>query len=116
MLSIFVLAPILMGVIALIFQHRIFKSLTYVFQIVYTAFAFYIFMLVKEGGSIVYNFGGYADGLALSFYADAISIFMVLMTAVFYIVFLVYAMNEDYAEPQFYFLFLVLQGLMMGLF
>lgn len=49
MLSIFVLAPILMGVIALIFQHRIFKSLTYVFQIVYTAFAFYIFMLVKEG-------------------------------------------------------------------
>lgn len=49
MLSIFVLAPILMGVIALIFQHRIFKSLTYLFQIVYTAFAFYIFMLVKEG-------------------------------------------------------------------
>ncbi len=25
-------------------------------------------------------------------------------------------MNEDYVEPQFYFLFLVLQGLMMGLF
>lgn len=41
---------------------------------------------------------------------------MVLMTAVFYIAFLIYTMNEDYAEPQFYFLFLVLQGLMMGLF
>lgn len=52
MLSIFVLAPILMGVIVLIFQHRIFKSLTYVFQIVYTAFAFYIFMLVKEGDQL----------------------------------------------------------------
>lgn len=116
MLSIFVLAPILMGVIALIFQHKIFKSLTYIFQILYTGFAFYVFMLVKEGGPIVYNFGGYVDGLALSFYADAISIFMVLMTAVFYIAFLIYTMNEEYAEPQFYFLFLVLQGLMMGLF
>lgn len=27
------------------------------------------------------------------------------MTAVFYIAFLIYTMNEDYAEPQFYFLF-----------
>lgn len=62
------------------------------------------------------NFGGYTDHLALSLYADPLSIFMVLMTAVFYIPFLFYTTNEDYAESKFYFLFLVLQGLMMGLF
>lgn len=116
MLGSLVLAPILMGVVAVIVQHKIMKPVIYLFQILYAGFAFYVFGLVKATGPMLLHFGGYADHLAISFYADAISIFMVLMTSVFYIAFLIYTMNEDYAEPQFYFLFLVLQGLMMGLF
>lgn len=116
MLGALVLAPILIGVIAVILQHKIMKPIIYLFQIAYTGLAFYIFWTVKHTGPIQLNFGGYTDGLAITLYADAISIFMVLMTAVFYIAFLIYTMNEEYAEPQFYFLFLVLQGMMMGLF
>lgn len=41
---------------------------------------------------------------------------MVLMTAIFYIAFLIYTTNEDYAESPFYFLFLVLEAMMAGLF
>lgn len=116
MLGIVVLAPILMGVIAVIVQHKAIRPFIYLFQIGYTIFIFYLFTLVKTGGSLVLNFGGYTDGLALSLYADAISIFLVLITAVFYIAFLLYTTNEAYAEPRFYFLFLVLQAMMMGLF
>ena len=116
MLGALVLAPIIIGVIAMIINHKIMKSIIYIFQILYTGFAFYIFLLVKETGPIILNFGGYTDHLALSLYADSISIFMVLMTALFYIAFLIYTTNEDYSESKFYFLFLVLQGLMMGLF
>lgn len=65
---------------------------------------------------MVWNSGGHTDGFAISLYADSISIFMVLMTAVFYIAFLVYAARESYFRPRFYFLFMALQGLMMGLF
>lgn len=116
MLGMVILAPILVGVLAIIIDHRVMKSLVYLFQIAYTGGVFYIFMLVRETGPIVYNFGGYQDYLAMSLYGDSLSMFMVLMTAFFYIAFLLYTVNEEYAEPQFYFLFLVLQGLMMGLF
>jgi multicomponent Na+:H+ antiporter subunit D len=116
MLGILVLAPIIMGVVAVIVQHKAIKPVIYLFQIAYTILTFYIFLLVKNGGPIVLNFGGYTDGLALSLYADSISIFMVLMTAVFYVAFLLYTVNEDYAEPRFYFLFLVLEAMMAGLF
>ena len=116
MLGILVLAPILMGAIAVIFQSNKLKPFIYLFQVLYAGFAFYLFMQVKNHGSMLLNFGGYEDKLALSLYADSISIFMVLITAVFYIAFLIYTINESYAEPKFYFLFLVLQGMMMGLF
>ena len=116
MLGALVLAPILMGVLAMIFDHKIMKPIIYLFQILFMGFAFYLFLIIKENGPILLNFGGYTDHLALSLYADSLSIFMVLMTSVFYIAFLFYTTNEDYAESKFYFLFLVLQGLMMGLF
>ncbi|MCC5893850.1 MAG: hypothetical protein JJU16_00075 [Alkalibacterium sp.] len=116
MLGLLVLAPILTGVTAYLLRNRAAKLLLYVFQVLYAGFAFYVFMQVKQSGPIVWNAGGYTDGLALSLYADSISIFMVLMTAVFYIAFLVYATREDYFRPRFYFLFMTLQGLMMGLF
>ena len=111
-----VLAPILTGAITYLLRNRAAKLFLYIFQVIYAGLAFYVFMTVKETGPIVWNVGGYTDGLALSLYADSISIFMVLMTAVFYIAFLVYATREKYFRPRFYFLFMVLQGLMMGLF
>lgn len=88
----------------------------FIFQLAFAAFAFSQFLEVKTNGPIVWNTGGYTDGIALSLYADTLSIFMVLMTAVFYIAFLVYAVNQDYFQSKFYFLFMVLEGLMMGLF
>ncbi|GAB2483912.1 hypothetical protein GCM10008929_06040 [Alkalibacterium psychrotolerans] len=116
MLGLLVLAPILAGVIAYLLDNKASKFILYVFQFLYATLAFFIFLNVKQTGPIVWNVGGYTDGLALSLYADAISIFMVLMTAVFYIAFLVYATKEPYFKGRFYFLFMTLQGLMMGLF
>lgn len=116
MLGIVILAPIIMGVLAIIIQKRFMKGFIYLFQLAYTGLVFYLFIAVKESGPIIYQFGGYQDYLAMSLYGDSLSMFMILMTAFFYIGFLLYTINEDYAEPQFYFLFLVLQGLMMGLF
>lgn len=116
MLGALVLAPIIVGVIAMIINHKVMKSIIYLFQLLYTGYVFYIFLIIKETGPMLLNLGGYTDHLALSLYADSIAIFMVLMTAVFYIAFLIYTTNQEYSESKFYFLFLVLQGLMMGLF
>lgn len=111
-----ILAPIVVGLLAYMLRGKIAGPFLFLFQIVYTGFAYYIFQLVKEDGPRVWNLGGYEDGLALSLYADSLSIFLVLITAFFYIGFLFYALKQDYFKPQFYFLYMVLEGLMMGLF
>lgn len=116
MLGVFVLAPILVGVIAYIIRDQWAKPLLFIFQLGYAAFAFSQFLIVKESGPIIWNTGGYTDGIALSLYADSISIFLVLMTAIIYIAFLIYSVNASYFVSKFYFLFMVLEGLMMGLY
>lgn len=111
-----ILAPILIGMIAYIIKGKIAGPLLLVFQLLYSVYAYYVFNIVKHEGPQVWNSGGYLDGIALSLYADPISIFLVLTTAVFYIAFLLYAIRQNYFKPQFYFLYMVLEGLMMGLF
>ncbi len=116
MLGLLILAPILTGAVAYLLRGKAAKPLLYIFQLIYIGIVFTIFLAVRDTGPIVWNAGGHPDGLAISLYADSISIFMVLMTAMFYIAFLVYAAREPYFNPRFYFLFMALQGLMMGLF
>ncbi|WP_368646374.1 complex I subunit 5 family protein [Alkalibacterium putridalgicola] len=116
MLGIFVLAPILIGTIAYIIRDTWAKPLLFLFQFSYVAFAFSQFLSVKANGPIIWNTGGYTDGLALSLFADSLSIFMVLMTSFIYLAFLIFAVNADYFHSKFYFMFLVLEGLIMGLF
>lgn len=116
MLGIFVIAPILIGTIAYLIRDDWAKPLVYLFQISFVLFAINQFLTVKLSGSIIWNTGDYSDGVALSLYADPLSIFMVLMTAFIYLVFLIYAGNTEYFHSKFYFLFIVLEGLIMGLF
>ncbi|GEK90689.1 complex I subunit 5 family protein [Alkalibacterium kapii] len=116
MLGIFVLAPIIIGTIAYLLRDDWAKPLIFLFQFSFIIFAINQFLLVKASGPIVWNTGEYTDGIALSLYADTLSIFMVLMTAFIYFTFLLYAENTDYFHSKFYFLFMVLQGLIIGLF
>lgn len=111
-----ILAPIIVGLVAYIIHEKIATPFLVLFQLFFAGYAYFVFDKVKNEGPQVWNAGGYTDGLALSFYADELSIFLVLITSVFYIAFLFYALKQDYFKPQFYFLYMVLEGLMIGLF
>lgn len=112
----FVLAPILAGLCAFLIKDKWMAPFLIAFQAFLITAAFRTFMQVKDVGPIVWNSVGYADGLALSLYADTISVFLIFITSIFFLFFIVYAVGQDYFQSQFNFLYLVLQGLMMGLF
>ncbi|MEC6747225.1 proton-conducting transporter membrane subunit [Marinilactibacillus sp. XAAS-LB27] len=116
MLYSLVLAPIIFGLLAYVVNKKIATVLLLVFQFLFGLYAFYVFFTVNSSGALLWNAGGYPDGVALSLYADPISSVMVLFTAIFYFAFLVYAIRQTYFKPLFYFMFMVLEGLMMGLF
>lgn len=112
----FVLAPIIIGLLAYIFPDRISRPLLIVFQLLFVLAVFGLFMEVKTSGEVLLNIGGWPDGFAITLLADEISTVLMLMTSVIYLFFLIYSYNQIYYESQFFFLYLVLQGLMMGLF
>lgn len=115
-LYLFVLLPIVAGLISYGIGEKLRAPFLLAFQIGYFAFTFYVFMQVREQGHILWNSAGYQDGLALSLYADRLSIFLVLVTSILFFFFLVYGSGESYFDAKFTFLYMVLEGLMSGLF
>lgn len=112
----FVLFPILTGVLAYILKDKWMGLLMVVFQLFFIGAGFSLFTTVRNSGQVLWNSVGYPDGLALTLQADALSAFLVLITLVIFLFFIIYSIGQDYFSSQFCFMFLVLQGLMMGLY
>lgn len=115
-LYLFVLLPIVAGLVSYGLKGIIRNIFLLVFQFLFAGYAFYLFFTVSDQGSILWNSAGYQDGLALSLYADTLSTFLILITAVLFMFYLIYGSGQDYFQGQFTFLYLVLQGLICGLF
>jgi len=111
-----VLAPILVGLATYVIKDKWMGPFLILFQTLFVTGVFRTFMQVKDAGSIVWNSVGYEDGLALSLYADIISMSLVLVTSILFLFFIFYSTRQPYFHSQFNFLYLVLQGLMIGLF
>ncbi len=112
----FILLPILIGLIAYIAKNRFSKPLLLIFQFIYLVFAFLSFLQIKNSGPQIIDMGNVPNGFAISLYVDNISAAFVLLTALIYFFLIIYAYNHDYFEPQFFFPFLSLEGLITGLF
>lgn len=115
-LYLFVLLPIVAGLISYGIGDKLRTIFLIAFQIGLVGFTVYTFFQVGEEGYVLWNAVGYQDGLALSLYADTIGIFLVLITSILFLFFLIYASGEEYFHGKFTFLYLVLEGLMNGLF
>lgn len=112
----FVLAPVLLGMISFVIHEKLRAPLLITCQLGFIWFAVSVFLTVKEEGKVLWNAGGYEDGLALSLYADHLAIFLVSMTTIFMLFFIIYSIGQPYFQGQFTFLYMVLQGVMHGLF
>ena len=111
-----VLTPVLAGIITFVFFKKHSRRFLIVFQIFMIISAYNILHKVKSEGSYLINLGGWPDGIAITLLADRVSSAMLLMVSIIYLALLFFGNNKKYFTPQFGFLFMTLQGLMMGLF
>lgn len=115
-LYLFVLAPIIAGLIAYLLKDTWMSVFIIIFQTFFVYQTIGLFIDVKEYGYMLWNAVGYQDGLALSLYVDTLSAFLVLITSIFFFFFIIFASREKYFTSQFIFMYQILQGLMCGLF
>lgn len=116
-LYIFVLVPILVGMIAYLFSpYKVFKYVVFVTQIGLLALSLYVFFYVRNYGSYIYSIGGWDHYAGINLKADVMScVFISITVFVFFFIHLFNFNAPDYTDKRLYFLLMVWQSLVLGI-
>ncbi|OJF94031.1 complex I subunit 5 family protein [Alkalibacterium sp. 20] len=116
MLYLLIVGPILAGVLTILFSKRDTRLFIIFVQIVQLLYALHIFIDVRLTNTIFNFMSGAPEGLSITLMADTISSVFILLTAIIFLMMLIFAYHKDYFTTQFGFLLLVLEALITGLF
>ena len=115
MLAYIVIIPILVAILLYLLPvAKAIRAIVIVVQAALTAFAYWIFTLSKQE-AIIDVVGGHDSVLGIVLQADSISGFFVLLTAIFFLVAILYSFDENHSR-LFWFLMYIWQGSLFGIF
>ena len=110
------LAPIVLGVVFYKIPLKISKILL-VFTQIYLGFTAFTLMIQTNVGEYIREFmGGETPILFIELISDRVSFVLVALSVLMFSVAFLYAWKEDYFDNRYLLLFLILQGLTIGLF
>ncbi|MBN2221842.1 MAG: proton-conducting membrane transporter, partial [Vallitaleaceae bacterium] len=115
-LYLFVVFPLFAALLGYLFSNRLSKSLIFLVQFVLFIMAILNFIEVRTNGPVLEVLGKYPLGVGISLKADIISSVLILLTVFLFSCLLLYNHHKTYMNHLFLFLFLILQGLLCGLF
>ncbi len=111
-----ILLPLLMGVLNLLIPQRVSNALVLIFQSILIALITQIFLEVRQNGDLIERIGGWPRTIGIALRADILASAMILLTAFLFLMMMVFVYKKSYADGRFYFLFLTLQALIIGIF
>lgn len=112
----FILIPLLVALISYISNHRLMMFLIIFVQSFMFIMGILNFINVRSNGTRYENIGNYGNGIGITLRADLFGSVMVLLTLFIFSCLLIYNYHKEYMNYLFLFLFLILQGLLCGLF
>ncbi|WP_461207653.1 complex I subunit 5 family protein [Clostridium sp. DL1XJH146] len=115
-LYIFILIPILVAILMYLFPKKNMKIFVIFIQIILLILSFKNFIYVKSMGTVVQVLGGYSSAIGIGLRADILSSILVVLTLFLFLSMLIFSYDKDYINHLFIFLFLILQGLIIGVF
>lgn len=111
-----ILFPILTSTICYLIPIKVSKYLSLVVQILMVGFAFHIFLEVKQNGLFIQNIGEWPDYIGIALRADPLAAVMTLLTTFIFLIMGIFQLKSEYVNRLFLFLFLALEGLIVGIF
>ena len=112
----FILIPVISGVLCYMLKPYARKLITVFIQLVLLALVIYGFMQIDASGSISEVLGSNNAILGIELRADRISIVMVGLAIFLFTVNFIYTFSDKFFDEKFTLLFMVLQGLLCGIF
>jgi len=118
LLPMLVLVPIALGMFLYLTKLKAYRFVGLTFQSLLLGAALYIFVQVDiiHESPYVHSLGQFSNKIAINLLADNISAILIVLTAMLFLLMIVYAYNKPYMNQLFLFLFLVLEGLIIGTF
>jgi len=111
-----VLLPILIAILSYIIGATKSKYFILVFQAFFFIMAFINFNTIKHQGAIVENLGDFPQGIGITLYCDNIASVLILLNIFLFSGMILFSIHKEYMNKLFLLLFLILQGLLNGIF
>ena len=117
-LYLLILTPLIFGLLLYLLPIPSYKTLAYIMQSGLMVMAFYLFYLIdlSHETNLIHQLSGYDSHLTINLVADNISAFLIIITTVIFMLLLIMDLHKTYINRLFLCLFLVLEGLIIGLF
>ncbi|GKX32174.1 hypothetical protein SH1V18_46540 [Vallitalea longa] len=115
-LYVFILSPIMIATISYIFKTKYNNIIILICQLILFSCSIIDFIFVKYNSKLSCVIGNYKKGIGIALEADTISIVFVMLVIFLFTCMLIYNFNKHYMNNLFLFLFLILQGLINGIF
>lgn len=112
----FVLLPILSAISIYLIGSDKLKYIALAFQTLFLVIAFQNFMYIKNNGPIFDHLGGYPQGIGITLYCDNIASVLILLNIFLFTCMFIFNIHKQYMNKLFMLLFLILQGLLSGIF
>lgn len=115
-LSLIILIPLLIAVISFLLPQKFAEKLIFAGQFFLLLSITRVFLSVRQHGDVIERIGGWADTVGITLRADILASAMILLSCFLFLMMLIFMHKKSYADSLFYFLFLSLQALMIGIF
>lgn len=110
-----VLLPVFFGLLAYALPEKLKKFIAIVASLIQTALCALIFADATQTPQTL-SLGGWNPPVGIMLYADTLSAVLLLLTSFLFMMLIIYEFNIKTADKVFYMLFLVLEGLLCGIF
>ena len=111
-----VILPILAATAGYFLPRSIYKHALILVQLAHLLMVVLVFIEVRTGGVIRHYVGGWSDGVGIALVADTLSITMVLLSSLLFLLLFLFNYGKRYMDNIFQFLFILLQGVSIGIF
>ena len=115
-LYVFILSPVILATISYIFRTKYNNLILIITQLILFICSIIDFIYIKHTSKLSCVIGNYKKGIGISLEADTISIVFIMLVIFLFTCMIIYNFNKKYMNNLFIFLFLILEGLINGIF
>ncbi len=112
----FIIVPVILGVVAYLMPKPPLRPFVIITEVILFSYFVFVFFNIMNSGEIIEVLGAHNSILGITLIAGRYTISLIGLSIFLFALSFIYTMHEDFFDNKFVMLFLILQGLLCGVF